>query len=196
MRVSSVFNSSVTDRPTDRPTDGRTHGRTDKASYRVACPQLKTNKNIVQRGKQMGMKPIESRVRANTNTSPHLSKEEDKPKNANKRAKMLFFSFSCAKKHSQDPTFTQLAHARINNQSMRLTGKRRNRSPRGNMWSAMRYVMPQNHGAIWGHILVRVLALITIPLHSDEPDLALKTTAQFGREYGARSRVLFLLQNL
>ena len=56
--------------------------------------------------------------------------------------------------------------------------------------------MPQNRGAIWGHILVRVLALITIPLHSDEPDLALKTTAQFGREYGARSRVLFLLQNL
>ena len=37
-----------TDRPdeqtdqTDRRTDGRTDGRTDKASYRVACPQLKT----------------------------------------------------------------------------------------------------------------------------------------------------------
>ena len=26
---------------TDRPTDGPTDGRTDKASYRVACPQLK-----------------------------------------------------------------------------------------------------------------------------------------------------------
>ena len=28
--------------PTDGPTDQRTDGRTDKASYRVACPQLKT----------------------------------------------------------------------------------------------------------------------------------------------------------
>ena len=26
---------------TDGPTDQRTNGRTDKASYRVACPQLK-----------------------------------------------------------------------------------------------------------------------------------------------------------
>ena len=31
--------------PTDRPTDGRTDGRTDKASYRVACPQLKMQRN-------------------------------------------------------------------------------------------------------------------------------------------------------
>ena len=31
-----------TDRPTDRWTDGRTDGRMDKASYRVACPQLKS----------------------------------------------------------------------------------------------------------------------------------------------------------
>ena len=35
-----------TDGPTDGPTDGRTDGptdgRTDKASYRVACPQLKS----------------------------------------------------------------------------------------------------------------------------------------------------------
>ena len=30
-----------TDRPTDGRTDGRMDGRTDKASYRVACPQLK-----------------------------------------------------------------------------------------------------------------------------------------------------------
>ena len=27
--------------PTDQPTDRPTDGRTDKASYRVACPQLK-----------------------------------------------------------------------------------------------------------------------------------------------------------
>ena len=40
MRVLPLFNSSVTDRPTDRPTDRRT----DKASYRVACPQLKRYK--------------------------------------------------------------------------------------------------------------------------------------------------------
>ena len=42
--------------PMDGPTDGPTDGRTDKASYRVACPQLKivliekviqTNKNII-----------------------------------------------------------------------------------------------------------------------------------------------------
>ena len=39
MLVFPLFDScSRTDRPTDRPTDGRT----DKASYRVACPQLKT----------------------------------------------------------------------------------------------------------------------------------------------------------
>ena len=30
-----------TDGRTDRRTDGPTDGRTDKASYRVACPQLK-----------------------------------------------------------------------------------------------------------------------------------------------------------
>ena len=40
-----VFNLSVRDRqtdgPTERPTNGRTDGRTDKASYRVACRQLK-----------------------------------------------------------------------------------------------------------------------------------------------------------
>ena len=33
MRVFPLFNSITTDRPTN--------GRTDKASYRVACPQLK-----------------------------------------------------------------------------------------------------------------------------------------------------------
>ena len=42
MRVFPLFNSSVTDQPTDRPTNRRT----DKASYRVACPQLKKNTNI------------------------------------------------------------------------------------------------------------------------------------------------------
>ena len=31
-----------TNRPTDGRTDEPTDGRTDKASYRVACPQLKT----------------------------------------------------------------------------------------------------------------------------------------------------------
>ena len=31
-----------TDERTDGWTDGRKDGRTDKASYRVACPQLKT----------------------------------------------------------------------------------------------------------------------------------------------------------
>ncbi|MEE3021833.1 MAG: hypothetical protein VX367_04230 [SAR324 cluster bacterium] len=30
------------DGPTNGPTDGPTDGRTDKASYRVACPQLKS----------------------------------------------------------------------------------------------------------------------------------------------------------
>ena len=35
--VFPLFNSMTTDRRTDRRTDGRT----DKASYRVACPQLK-----------------------------------------------------------------------------------------------------------------------------------------------------------
>ena len=30
------------DGPTNQPTDQRTDGRTDKASYRVACPRLKT----------------------------------------------------------------------------------------------------------------------------------------------------------
>ena len=37
MRVSSLFDSMVTDGPTDGPTDRQT----DKASYKVACPQLK-----------------------------------------------------------------------------------------------------------------------------------------------------------
>ena len=32
----------MTNRPTNQPTDGRT----DKASYRVACPQLKTEREI------------------------------------------------------------------------------------------------------------------------------------------------------
>ena len=42
MRVFRIFNSSVTDQPTNQPTDQRT----DKASYRVACPQLKTDSII------------------------------------------------------------------------------------------------------------------------------------------------------
>ena len=37
MRVFTLFDSIVMDGPTDQRTDGRT----DKASYRVACPQLK-----------------------------------------------------------------------------------------------------------------------------------------------------------
>ena len=41
MRVFPLFNLSVTDRPTNRPTHQPTNGRMDKASYRVACPQLK-----------------------------------------------------------------------------------------------------------------------------------------------------------
>ena len=40
MRVFPLFDSMVTDGPTDRPTDRRT----DKASYKVACPQLKREK--------------------------------------------------------------------------------------------------------------------------------------------------------
>ena len=32
--------------PTNRPTDQRTDGRTDKASYRVACPRLKSISEI------------------------------------------------------------------------------------------------------------------------------------------------------
>ena len=35
------FRLVLTDGPTNQRTDGRTDGRTDKASYRVACPQLK-----------------------------------------------------------------------------------------------------------------------------------------------------------
>ena len=42
MRVFALFDScSPKDRPTDGPTNGWTDGWTDKASYRVACPQLK-----------------------------------------------------------------------------------------------------------------------------------------------------------
>ena len=37
-------NALPTDQPTDGPTDRRTDGRTDKGSYRVACPQLITEK--------------------------------------------------------------------------------------------------------------------------------------------------------
>ena len=36
-----VFNSSVTDRRTDGPTNRQTDGQTGKASFTVACPQLK-----------------------------------------------------------------------------------------------------------------------------------------------------------
>ena len=38
-----TFRLVYTDRRTDGPMDRRTNWRTDKASYRVACPQLKTN---------------------------------------------------------------------------------------------------------------------------------------------------------
>ena len=45
MRVFSLFDSMVT----DGPTNGRTNGRTDKASYRVACPQLKRSSSFLAR---------------------------------------------------------------------------------------------------------------------------------------------------
>ena len=40
-------------RPMDGPMDGRTDGRTDKASYRVACPQLKREKAARNRRKYL-----------------------------------------------------------------------------------------------------------------------------------------------
>jgi len=40
MLIFPLFDSITS---TDGPTNGRTDGRTDKASYRVACPQLKRN---------------------------------------------------------------------------------------------------------------------------------------------------------
>ena len=53
MRVFTFFNSwSRTDRPTNRPTDRPTNGRTDKASYRVACPQLKSRRKAKTKGKK------------------------------------------------------------------------------------------------------------------------------------------------
>ena len=39
--ILQVSEECITDRPTDGPTDRRTDRWTDKASYRVACPQLK-----------------------------------------------------------------------------------------------------------------------------------------------------------
>ena len=47
MRVFPIFNSSVTTRAWR--TNGRTDGRTDKASYRIACPQLKNRCQINQK---------------------------------------------------------------------------------------------------------------------------------------------------
>ena len=48
MRIFPLFISSMTDRrtnqPNNQPTNQPTNRRTDKASYRVACPQLKTGK--------------------------------------------------------------------------------------------------------------------------------------------------------
>ena len=52
MRVFRIFNSSVTDQPTNQPTNQRT----DKASYRVACPQLKNDHdqlNLKVKGKEV-----------------------------------------------------------------------------------------------------------------------------------------------
>ena len=47
--VFPLFNSITmdgrTDGPTDQRTNGPTAGPTDKASYSVACPQLKTGSN-------------------------------------------------------------------------------------------------------------------------------------------------------
>ena len=50
MRVFTLSNSIITDGPTDQRTNGRTDQRTDKASYRVACPQLKSK---LQQGQSM-----------------------------------------------------------------------------------------------------------------------------------------------
>ena len=47
MRDLPLFDSMVTDQWTDGRTDGRTDGWTDKASYRVACPQLKKPQPIL-----------------------------------------------------------------------------------------------------------------------------------------------------
>ena len=43
----STLRPVLTDQRTNRPTDVRTDGRTDKASYRVACPQLKSEQNVL-----------------------------------------------------------------------------------------------------------------------------------------------------
>ena len=40
--IFTLFNSMTSDGRTNGRTDGRTDGLTDKASYRVACPQLKS----------------------------------------------------------------------------------------------------------------------------------------------------------
>ena len=42
-------NSSVTDGRLDQQTNGPTDQRTDKASYRVACPQLKRKKQRIRK---------------------------------------------------------------------------------------------------------------------------------------------------
>ena len=44
-----IFNPSVTDQGTDGRTDGQTDGQMDKASYRVACPQLKSVIDLVKK---------------------------------------------------------------------------------------------------------------------------------------------------
>ena len=56
MPVFPLFNSMIPDGPTD--------GRTDKASYRVACPQLKTRLSVTrnppshrQNGKYFDLRP-------------------------------------------------------------------------------------------------------------------------------------------
>ena len=49
MRVFPLFDSMVTDGRTARPTDRRT----DKASYRVACPQLKKKQKNKKKKKTM-----------------------------------------------------------------------------------------------------------------------------------------------
>ena len=61
-----LFDSMVTDGPTDRPTDGPmdgpTDGRTDKASYRVACPQLKSISEVFRMSPIVRKEPIGRRM--------------------------------------------------------------------------------------------------------------------------------------
>ena len=54
MRVFTLFDSCS-------PTDGRTDGRTDKASYRVACPQLKIDSDRATDGQTIPPMQVENK---------------------------------------------------------------------------------------------------------------------------------------